>query len=512
MISCGTLNAWTRRPAAAVLLTLLLLAAARASTALAAPLGQAAPTLGVTPTAAGPGETVRVRAAGFAGTPSAGSTACLGLLGPGPSPRPGGPWFQARIGQVALGPAGTGEADVVLPADAVSGLYRVVLGACPPQPDLAPLAAAAEAPLTVVAGTPPEDGRYFPQTGFRIDDDTVWDYFQRRGGVPTFGYPVSRTFLFRGVPVQFFQRRVVEIGPDGNPRQANLLDSELMPYTRINGATFPAADPALIAGAPPATDPVATLQFVQAHAVDVWRNRPVNFRLTFLNTVTYPTAFPRGGGHPNLLPGINLEMWGVPTSDPAYDPNNQGFVYQRWQRGIMHRDAGCDCTQGILLADYLKSIITGRNLPADLDRATRDSRLRDQYQPGSRRWMRDPDLLPGTDLTNAFTPLGAPSGAGALAPIEAVEVRTIAGNPTAYVAHVRFGLSDGCTSPGGYAVARADREVRVTVRLRRTADPGAPCAAVYGMATYDVPLGSDFVAGQAYTLDVNGQRTAFTPR
>ena len=32
----------------------------------------------------------------------------------------------------------------------------------------------------------------------------------------------------------------------------------------------------------------------------------------------------------------------------------------------MHYDKGCGCTQGLLLADYLKALITGVNLPADL--------------------------------------------------------------------------------------------------------------------------------------------------
>jgi hypothetical protein len=255
------------------------------------------------------------------------------------------------------------------------------------------------------SGTPvPRDERYFGATGFRIDDDAIYDYFLHRGGVPTFGYPVSRTFTFRGVKAQLFQRRLVEVGSNGQARQANLLDPELMPYTRINGATFPPPDPALVAQAPPAGDPVATLQFVQARTTNVWRNNPVNFLVAFLTTVTYRTAFP-GGGDPNLLPGINLEMWGVPTSEPAADPNNGRFVYQRFQRGLMHYDAATDSTQAILLGDYLKAVITGRNLPADLDQQSRNSALRSQYQPGSARWMRAPDLLPGTDLTGAFEPV-----------------------------------------------------------------------------------------------------------
>ena len=62
--------------------------------------------------------------------------------------------------------------------------------------------------------------RYFPQTGYWIADDTIWDYFVKRGGVRTFGYPASRKFQFRGSQVQFFQRRVIQIRQDGQPGSA----------------------------------------------------------------------------------------------------------------------------------------------------------------------------------------------------------------------------------------------------------------------------------------------------
>src|SRR5579884_1112792 len=77
------------------------------------------------------------------------------------------------------------------------------------------------------------DPRYFSQTGYRIDNDKFWDYFQHRGGINTFGYPVSRTFQLLGHQVQIFQRRVLEIEPDGSVGQLNLLDNSLMPYTTI---------------------------------------------------------------------------------------------------------------------------------------------------------------------------------------------------------------------------------------------------------------------------------------
>jgi hypothetical protein len=260
------------------------------------------------------------------------------------------------------------------------------------------------ATVTPVAPPLTRDERYFAQTGYRVDDNVVWDYFNRRGGVPTFGYPVSRPFRFRGFMVQFFQRRVVEIGENGQARQINLLDPGLLPFTRFNGATFPGPDTAYMTAAPPSTDSSATLAFVAARAPDAFDGRTVNFLSSFNNTVTMQVAYPQGGGNPSLLPGINLEMWGVPTSGPAYDPNNRNFIYQRFQRGIMHYDAGCNCTQGILLADYLKAILTGQNLPADVDDQARSTQFYRQYDSASPGWVRNPGVLPNTDMTNAFTP------------------------------------------------------------------------------------------------------------
>ncbi len=248
----------------------------------------------------------------------------------------------------------------------------------------------------------PHDNRYFPQTGFRIDNDTVWDYFNRRGGVSTFGYPVSRTFLLQGFTVQFFQRRIVQLDPTGRARLLNVLDPGLMPYTSFNGSTFPSIDSTVVGSAPDPTDAAATLAFVKAHAPDTVNGKPVNFYQTFINTVSYPVVFPNGGDA-RLLPGFDLEMWGIPTSNPQVDPNNSNFIYLRFQRGIMHYDAACNCTQGILLADYLKAILTGEGLPADLDQEARSGPFYRQYDPTALGWVHDPSRLPGTDLTSAFT-------------------------------------------------------------------------------------------------------------
>jgi hypothetical protein len=257
-----------------------------------------------------------------------------------------------------------------------------------------------------VASADTGDARYFAATGFRIDNDTFWDYFQKRGGVANFGYPVSRTFTFLGKPTQFFQRRIVQINPDGGVGQLNLLDPGIMPYTSFNFATVPAADPNFTKSAPKVGSPnygPAILTWIRQRAPNSVNGQPVNLFNTFNTTVSLATAFPKGGGNAGLLEGINLEMWGVPTSNPAADPHNRNFIYQRWQRGIMHYDATCKCTQGMLLADYFKGIITGSNLPGDVAAEAANSPFFKQYNPNASNWVNNPNRLPNTNLTNAFT-------------------------------------------------------------------------------------------------------------
>jgi Cellulase (glycosyl hydrolase family 5) len=275
---------------------------------------------------------------------------------------------------------------------------------------------------TLVAGNStaaaqPADPRFFSQTGYRVEDP-FWSFFQSRGGVRTFGYPVSRSFKLDGFPVQIFQRLVVQLQPDGSVATLNLLDAGVLPYTRINGSTFPAADPTVTGQAPAASDPAYAdkiVQFIQNNVPNAFAGSQVNFLQTFNTTVTYENAFPTGDGPRSLLPLLNLQMWGAPTSKPAVDPTNANFVYQRFQRGIMHFDKGCGCTQGLLLADYLKSLLTGQNLPSDLEAQARTSRYYRQYAPGQPLGIARPAELLASDLTDAFAPQG-PTNATAAAP------------------------------------------------------------------------------------------------
>ncbi len=257
------------------------------------------------------------------------------------------------------------------------------------------------------------DPRFFSQTGYRIDNDAFWSFFQARGSVDTFGYPVSRTFTLDGFQVQIFQREVMQLQQDGGVQTLNLLDQGLMPYTRINGSVFPAPDPTVVSATPTVSDPnyeADILTFVQNQAPDTWNGQQVNFFTTFSNTVT---AQDTPDSDPALLPGFDLQIWGAPTSQPANDPTNNNFVYQRFQRGIMHYDQGCGCTQGLLLADYFKSILTGQNLPADLAQEASGSKYFKQYAPGQPMSIARPAALPNSDLTNAFVQEQAGASPGA---------------------------------------------------------------------------------------------------
>lgn len=195
--------------------------------------------------------------------------------------------------------------------------------------------------------------------------------------------------------------------PDGSIHLLNLLDPSLLPYTRFNGSLFPAPDPSLAAKAPAAGSQGyadAVIGFIRQQAPEVWNGVPTHFQQTFLSSVGLADAFPNGNGNPALLPLRDLEVWGLPISQPADDPNNHQFVYQRFQRGVVHYDATCHCTQGILLADYLKAILTATNLPADLAREAADSRFLAQYCPAAPDWLCRPQDLPNSHLTNAFSP------------------------------------------------------------------------------------------------------------
>jgi hypothetical protein len=271
------------------------------------------------------------------------------------------------------------------------------------------------APAAAAPGDPPG---YFSETGYRVCNARFYDYFNARGAIRTFGYPVSRCFQLDGFTVQVFQRRVLQLQGD-NVNQLNLLDAPFLPYTSFNNARFPAQDAALVASAPAPSSPnygAAILDFVQQNAPNAVGPAQTGFFNTFRTSVTLQEAFRTGGGNQGLLSGIHLEMWGVPTSRPAADPGNANFVYQRFQRGIMHFDAASGLTQAVLLGDYFKSVLTGENLPADLADAARANPYLRRFAGNEAFQKEAPQAAPGA-TGQAAAP--APPAAAAPAPATA---------------------------------------------------------------------------------------------
>ncbi len=259
-------------------------------------------------------------------------------------------------------------------------------------------------PATAQPATPDADPRVFTATGYAIWNDVFWEYFQRRGGVRTFGYPVSNEFQLLGKRVQLFQRQVLALEADGSARPLNLLD-DLLPITRVNGSTFPEADPELTAFLPPPgaegyLDQV--LDYVARTAPDRWNGLPVNFGATFRGTVSCEEAFGTGACPERVLAALALEVWGLPTSRPAFDPTNGDVVYQRFQRGVMEFRRGTGATGGLLLGDWFKQVLLGTDLPPDLALQVAGSTFLAQYAPFDPLGLARPSDLPGSVLAGAF--------------------------------------------------------------------------------------------------------------
>ncbi len=89
----------------------------------------------------------------------------------------------------------------------------------------------AQSVVTAYAGT--QGGwRYFPETGCWVGNEFL-DFYDRRGGLDIFGYPIQNAGSENGVTVQYFQRARMELRPDQPEAyrvQLGLLGLELRGY------------------------------------------------------------------------------------------------------------------------------------------------------------------------------------------------------------------------------------------------------------------------------------------
>lgn len=87
------------------------------------------------------------------------------------------------------------------------------------------------------------------------------------------------------------------------------------------------------------------ITFTQKYVPNEFAGQHVRFLDTFLATVDLNTAFPAGRGNPASAAAPEPGDLGAATSVPLADPANSRYIYQRFQRAIMHYDADCRCTE-----------------------------------------------------------------------------------------------------------------------------------------------------------------------
>jgi hypothetical protein len=106
----------------------------------------------------------------------------------------------------------------------LGNLGREWLSRQPPQPHVPPC------PYT----PPSERSRYFPETGHTVIGGFL-DFWEHRGGLDIFGYPISNEFREGNRTVQYFQRARFEWHPENPPNyrvQLGLLGQQV--YGRID--------------------------------------------------------------------------------------------------------------------------------------------------------------------------------------------------------------------------------------------------------------------------------------
>jgi len=152
------------------------------------------------------------------------------------------------------------------------------------------------------------DGRYFPETGHTLRG-AFRDFWEQRGGLDIFGYPISEEHQEGGLTVQYFQRARMEWHPD-NPAnyrvQLGLLGDELLSRQAIAGGGFGAT-------AKPASAIQGTAEKVLSGGAG---------KIVFQEAIG-------GGIYTMNADGSNVQRIGQ-GMDPALSPDGTRVAYAQW--------------------------------------------------------------------------------------------------------------------------------------------------------------------------------------
>jgi hypothetical protein len=267
------------------------------------------------------------------------------------------------------------------------------------------------------AGIPVEASPAYQETGFAVADGPIASYFVARGGVRTFGPPVSNEFILLGARTQIFRNHALKVEPNGTVSPIDLFALGAIPFRNVGGRIVPEVDQALLASAPiPGTPDYGTRvqAFIQANAPDRWEDLPVGFYQAFRSTVRPEDAFPNGGAAA-LLPGFSQEVWGVPVSKPVRDAQNPDAVVLRWERGVMVWNRQDGSVVALPLGETFKQVLTGEGLGPERTAAAAGSPFLMQLKAGVPNGLARPEELPNTSLDTAFAKGNAAINAAQLA-------------------------------------------------------------------------------------------------
>jgi inhibitor of cysteine peptidase len=125
-----------------------------------------------------------------------------------------------------------------------------------------------------------------------------------------------------------------------------------------------------------------------------------------------------------------------------------------------------------------------------------------------------------TQTVTSSTPDATPSDATADpggdrvvvdAPIDEVDILVLESFPVQYDARIVSGLPSGCALfDAAEITVRTGNEITIRVTNTVPADENVACTAIYGTKETTVPLGTDFVSGETYTVQVNDNAAQFT--
>ena len=117
---------------------------------------------------------------------------------------------------------------------------------------------------------------------------------------------------------------------------------------------------------------------------------------------------------------------------------------------------------------------------------------------------------PGTTGSPIVSPTQDPSRTRFLAPIDSAEAGP-SKDPGHFVLTLVAGLPSGCAAADGYEISRTDTVINVQVFDTLPSAKDIVCTAIYGTYPLRLDLGTGFVAGREYHVDLNGtKQLAFT--